>query len=372
MKRLLRFGCWVYDRILSLHDESLRMQYGEEMSRLFREQLRDASQAGGRAVAGVLGSVAYDAVLLIGPAHLERLRLVGASTLAASAIALGFFAGFCSNAEIPLMHGCSKAEISQASAGTNPAPAGHMVPIAGGHKMFLECSGGSHKGPTVILATGRGLGNSGAWSQVQSRVEGFASVCSFDPLGAGQSDHVSGAHPLNEVVDNMHDLFHTAQLQGPYVLVGASAGGILIRRYAERYPGDVAGFVFVDSAHEEQEWRDAAISPGFDSEWNNPKFLEDNGFLSPGQRLRWHDDVPLIVLERTDLPPCEAFPGLTQQQCDQINAAWHDFQVDLSHRSKYGELRAVAGSGHAMHQQKPEAISKAIGDVEREILGGRS
>jgi pimeloyl-ACP methyl ester carboxylesterase len=234
--------------------------------------------------------------------------------------------------------------------------------------MFLECSGDSHKGPTVILATGRGIGAYQGWSQVQSRVETFSHVCSYDPLGGGQSDHVLGAHPVSEVVENMHDLFHAAQLPGPYVLVGASAGGVLIRKYEERYPADVAGFVFVDSAHEEQEWRDAAISPTFDPEWNNPKFLQDNGMLAPEQRLRWHDDVPLVVLERTDLPPCGAFPGLTQHQCDQINAAWHDFQVDLSHRSKYGELRPVAGSGHAMQQQKPEAISQAIKDVEKQIL----
>jgi pimeloyl-ACP methyl ester carboxylesterase len=41
--------------------------------------------------------------------------------------------------------------------------------------------------------------------------------------------------------------------------------------------------------------------------------------------------------------------------------------VDLSHRSKYAELRQVAGSGHAMHQQKPEAIAQAIHDVLEEV-----
>ena len=365
MTRSHRFASWIYDRLLSLHGDSLRMQYGEEMKLLFWEQLRDADEVGRGAVASVCRSVAYETISLIGPVYLANARLVAMSTLAASAITLCFFAGFCSNAAVPVVHGCSKENPLQESPATQ---SGRLLPVSGGHKMFLECTGDSHKGPTVILATGRGIGPYQEWSKVQSRVETFSHVCSYDPLGFGQSDHVEGAHPMNEVVENMHDLFHAAQLQGPYILVGASLGGVLIRRYEERYHTDVAGLVFVDSAHEEQEWRDAAIAPNFDPDWKNTKYLQDNGLLAPEQRLRWRDDVPLVVLERTDLPPCGAFPGLSQHQCDQINSAWHDFQVDLSHRSKYGELRQIAGSGHAMHQQKPEAISQAILDVNKQIL----
>ena len=86
----------------------------------------------------------------------------------------------------------------------------------------------------------------------------------------------------------------------------------------------------------------------------------------------WHDDVPIIVLERGERAPCSAFPGLTQTQCDQINDAWHSFQVDLSHRSKYAELRIVAGAGHRMHQEKPEAIAQAIHDVLEEVKQQRN
>lgn len=364
MTRSHRVAGWIYDRLLSLHSESLRMQYGEEMKLLFWEQLRDANEVGRAAVANVWQSVAYETISLIGPVYLANARLVTISTLAASAITLCFFAGFCSNAAIPVVHGCAKDGPLQESPA---AQSGKLLPVSGGHKMFLECTGDLHKGPTVILATGRGIGPHQEWSKVQSRVESFSHVCSYDPLGSGQSDHVAGTHPISEVVENMHDLFHAAQLPGPYILAGASLGGILIRRYEERYPTDVAGLVFVDSAHEEQEWRDAAIAPSFDPEWKNPKYLQDNGLLAPEQNLRWRDDVPLIVLERTDLPPCGAFPGLTQTQCDQLNSAWHSFQVDLSHRSRHGELRQIAGSGHAMHQQKPEAISQAVLDVEKQI-----
>ena len=110
----------------------------------------------------------------------------------------------------------------------------------------------------------------------------------------------------------MHGLFQAARLKQPYVLVGASAGGILIRRYQQEHPSEIAGPVFIDSAHEDMEGRDAAISKHFGPDWNNPASLRENGFLSENQRLAWRADIPLIVLERTELPPCSAFPGRNQ------------------------------------------------------------
>jgi hypothetical protein len=115
------------------------------------------------------------------------------------------------------------------------------------------------------------------------------------------------------------------------------------------------------------EWRDAAISKEFDPDWNNPASLRDNGFLPDHVKLAWHADIPLIVLERSERAPCSAFPGLNQQQCDAINDEWHNCQVDLARRSKYGQLRSVAGSGHRMHQQRPDAIADAIQDVVKQI-----
>ena len=164
----------------------------------------------------------------------------------------------------------------------------------------------------------------------------------------------------------MHALFQTARLKQPYVLVGASAGGILVRRYQQEYPHEVTGLVFVDSSHEEMEWRDAAISPQIDPNWNNPASLRDNGFLPDHQRLTWHADIPLIDLERSEKVPHSAFPNLTQQQVDALNSDWHNFQIDLASRSKYGKYRLVDGSGHMMHRQKPEAIADAIRDVVAE------
>lgn len=233
--------------------------------------------------------------------------------------------------------------------------------------MFLECSGHASAGPTVILANGRGLGTADAWALVQARVPLSIRVCSYDAMGAGKSDHFQEFHSIDQVASEMHELFRAARLKQPYVLAGASDGGVLVRRYQQAYPAEVAGMVFVDSSHEEMQWRDAAIAPQFDPDWNNPVSLRENGFLPDHEKLTWHADIPLIVLERAEKVPPSAFPQLTQQQVDAINAEWHNFQVDLAGRSKYGQLRVVAGSGHRMHQQRPDAIAEAIGDVVKQV-----
>jgi len=327
----------------------------------FQEELAAAFERGPSAVLRLWCLLICDTLTVVGPVYLKGLSVATGATIAAGLLALGTALGFCSLHGIPVVRGCERFK------GQSATPPGSSfarpVLLSSGHRMFLECSGDPLHGPTVILATGRGLGSYEAWSLVQARIAPFAHVCSYDPLGYGKSDHVPGDHPVDEVAANMHDLFSAAHLSGPYILVGASLGGVLIRRYQQQYPSDVAGFVFVDSAHEEMEWRDAQISQSFDPGWNDPKYLQQNGLLPAEQRLTWRDDVPTIVLERTDLPPCSAFPGLTEAQCDRINQAWHDMQVDLSKRSKFGELRPITGSGHAMQQQKPGAIAQAVHDV---------
>jgi pimeloyl-ACP methyl ester carboxylesterase len=96
--------------------------------------------------------------------------------------------------------------------------------------------------------------------------------------------------------------------------------------------------------------------------------LRTEGMLLPGERLTWHDDVPMVVLERSERAPCEAFPNLSIAQCNGINDAWHSFQVDLSHRSKYAQLRIVQGAGHFMVMQKPEVVAEAVKDVAGQML----
>ena len=241
---------------------------------------------------------------------------------------------------------------------------GHLVEV-GPHKMFLNCTGNA-RGATVILEAGHG-DPSEVWSAVQKQVEQFAHVCSYDRLGLGKSDKVTVAHTADEIVDDLHQLLRAAHVPPPYVMVGHSIGGIYVRKYAAIYPTEVTGLVLVDSAHEEQFYRVSQISP----EWAKrirDRFPADEqraqGFLPQNERLAWHFNGPLIVIERGQLPASAASDPMAKQS----EAVFQLLEKDLASRSKYGQLRVAEMSGHYIQRDQPALVTQAIMDVIRESV----
>jgi pimeloyl-ACP methyl ester carboxylesterase len=56
--------------------------------------------------------------------------------------------------------------------------------------------------------------------------------------------------PLREMATELHTLLHKAGIQGPYVLVGHSLGGFVVRSFADEFPGETAGIVLVAGGNE--------------------------------------------------------------------------------------------------------------------------
>ena len=118
----------------------------------------------------------------------------------------------------------------------------------------LNCTGESRSSrPTVILEAGIG-DFSVEWSLVQPGVAGFARVCSSDRAGDGWSD--LGPHPrtMHQIVSELHALLDQAGERPPYVLVGHSYGGWLVRLYQSTYESDVVGMVLVEGGAD-NPWR---------------------------------------------------------------------------------------------------------------------
>jgi pimeloyl-ACP methyl ester carboxylesterase len=132
-------------------------------------------------------------------------------------------------------------------------PPGRLVDI-GGWRLHLNCTGTAKESqPTVILEAGIG-DFSVEWSLVQPGVARFARVCSYDRADDGWSDY--GPHPrtMQQVVYELHKLLETAEVRPPYVMVGHSYGGLIVRLYQSTYPKDVAGIVLVE-AGADNPWR---------------------------------------------------------------------------------------------------------------------
>lgn len=127
------------------------------------------------------------------------------------------------------------------------SPPGRMVE-AEGVALHLHCTGAG--GPTVILEAGA-YGFAQVWAWVQPRLSERRRVCAYDRAGLGWSDDAA-AHDGVAAVARLRALLAAAGEPGPYVLVGHSLGGALIRIFAERHPDEVVALGFIDPSHPDQ------------------------------------------------------------------------------------------------------------------------
>ena len=278
------------------------------------------------------------------------------------------------------------------------APPGRLVDV-GGYRLHLYCVGGGS--PTVILEAGGGNPWL-AWYKVQPRVAIFTRVCSYDRAGLGWSDPSPNPPTAIEIATELHALLGKAGIAAPYILVGHSLGGMYVRMFQSRYPGEVVGMVLVDSSHPDQDARfppeakklsalsrkllaamqllrpfgvprllasraaPVEVRPEYSAVLCRPSFLavtraeaaavDENS--AEVRRLRSLGDLPLVVLSHD--PAKVQFPNnLTEP----VNRAWGEMQEELAHLSSNGSHVVIKGAGHDIEIDKPDAVVDAIREV---------
>jgi pimeloyl-ACP methyl ester carboxylesterase len=122
-----------------------------------------------------------------------------------------------------------------AGTASEPKPPGKLVDL-GGHRLHVNCTG---KGsPTVVVENG--LGDfSFDWVLVQSRVSAFTRICTYDRGGYAWSDPGPKPRTFAQLNLELRDALRKLGEPGPFVLVGHSYGGAVVRNFALTYRGDV-------------------------------------------------------------------------------------------------------------------------------------
>jgi pimeloyl-ACP methyl ester carboxylesterase len=128
-----------------------------------------------------------------------------------------------------------------------PAP-GRLVDL-GGRQLHLHCTGAG--GPTVIIEAGASA-FAIDFSLVQPEVARTTRVCSYDRAGSGWSDPRPDVDTPIRVVHDLRALLDRAGEKPPFVMVGASRGGVYVRLFQAEYPDDVVGLVLIDPTAEDQ------------------------------------------------------------------------------------------------------------------------
>lgn len=124
---------------------------------------------------------------------------------------------------------------------------GELIDI-GGRRLRMVRAGPAEASPTIVCEHGA-FGCAADWAEVQRRLaaKGLKSLA-YDRAGLGLSD--PGPPPRNgpALAYDLERLLAAAGEPGPYILVGHSMGGLMVRIFACRHPEKVLGVVLVDAA----------------------------------------------------------------------------------------------------------------------------
>jgi pimeloyl-ACP methyl ester carboxylesterase len=291
-----------------------------------------------------------------------------------------------------------------------PPPIGQLVDV-GGYRLHLACQGDG--GPTVVMEAA--IGETGLlWSLVQPAIAKTTRACVYDRAGLGWSDPSPRPRTAEIMVEELHALLGTAEVPGPYVLVGHSFGGLLVRLYAAHHPQEVAGLILVDSAHEQQYRRAPRqiqeLLPQFEEQahqqFQGLKALIVSGSLDPAMLpvppqlptaaaetfraliaaspkhvetlmaeqqavgavhaelatagISSLGDLPLVVVSHGQ--PM-AMPGLAGEVNQANEQLWQQLQAELAGLSSRGRLVVARDSGHYIQLERPQLVIDAIAEV---------
>ena len=128
-------------------------------------------------------------------------------------------------------------------------PPGRLVDV-GTHRLHVRCSGEGT--PAVIFDAALGA-SSLSWSLVQPAIARTTRACTYDRAGFGWSDAGPLPRTAGRIADELYELLRREGVPGPYVLVGHSFGGLVMRLLAARHADETAGLVLIEPAIPE-EW----------------------------------------------------------------------------------------------------------------------
>lgn len=255
-----------------------------------------------------------------------------------------------------------------------------MLYNVGGRRLFLEVGG--EGSPTVVLEAGAG-NSSTTWDHIWLSIMAFTRVCRYDRPNLGQSDRDTSLRSLRNVVEDLHALLKTATVPGPYIMVGHSFGGLVVRLYAHCYPEDVVGLVLIDSSHPEQRKRSLALLPPQDpgealavtssrTRYSDPHSALAEGIdfsrsLDEAAQANDLGSLPVTVISRSLPTTWDALervrPGLPPKVAGDLEALWQELQFDLVRLSAQSTHLVVHQSGHDVHHDQPCLVAEAIRQV---------
>jgi pimeloyl-ACP methyl ester carboxylesterase len=263
----------------------------------------------------------------------------------------------------------------------------------GGYRLHINCVGTGS--PTVVIEAGLGDWSTSWAGYVQPEVAKTTRVCTYDRAGLGWSDANSLPSDAAQFAKELHTLLQNANVPGPYVMVGHSLGGLIVRVFAHDYASEVAGVVLIDSMNPKQVTESLsnklalfssieaalarvgvgrllvklpAIASGAppNGEAYYPLFVRPGSLQTTANEYR---ELPASAAAAAAVTSFGDLPLIVLTARLNDNPGWPEWQNELLQLSSNSEHLFAENSGHVIQFDEPDAAVAAILQMVQQVRG---
>jgi pimeloyl-ACP methyl ester carboxylesterase len=259
-------------------------------------------------------------------------------------------------------------------------PPGQLVDV-GGYRLHIHCTGTGS--PTVVIVAGLGDWSTTWGGVVQPEVAKTTRVCTYDRAGLGWSEASPLPGDAAQFARELHTLLQNANVPGPYVMVGHSLGGFVVRVFAHDYASEVSGVVLIDSMNPKQVTQSLSnrLSQLFSfgsvlARFGVARLLVNLGifpnvpepayyplYVRPQSLQTTADEYKRLPASAAEAAAVKSFGDLplivlTAKLND--NPGWPEWQAELLQLSANSQHLFAESSGHNIQGDEPNAAVAAI------------
>lgn len=258
--------------------------------------------------------------------------------------------------------------------------------------------------PVIVFESGLGSGGGSYGSLFPFIQSSFAGIV-YDRNGIGESEIDTSIKTDSDVIKRLQGLLITLRIKPPYLLVGHSIGGPLIRLYSSMYPHDVCGLFFIDPTDfmltEEEDKRvkintssatgyrellvknfdhilnDSSTSSGFREEVKRERNEISPIFFKRYNNLQPLKDIPVTIMisynkhiEHYEIEMNENLKlGINLipwwKELDRLRI---DHYAEMIKNNGDSRLILLPRYSHGIHQQDPKSVAEALLDTYEKCL----
>jgi len=233
----------------------------------------------------------------------------------------------------------------------------------------IHCYGSGE--PTVVLEDGLSS-NWAIWGHVYQGLPPDIRVCAYN--------RSYKTHTSLEFANDLHNLLMGAGLKGPFILVGYTFGASIVSLYAQQYPTEVAGIVFVNGFHPDQFARLLSVLPA-ENPGDSPDLVKLRQWLQTPtqyainlpasmeqyQGIKTLGDLPLYVI--TSPPPGPLWRDIPTELKTKLDQEQQTLQKELTRLSTRGTQVMATNPDPLLQIFQPQVIIDTINALVKTVRG---